>query len=86
MADARIARQRRACPQCGKARRSQGVHHTVFRAVLGTLSVESPEWGCLPIPNGPLTDGIDGGYVKAQGKQGWFEVIAGKSLLAFTRG
>jgi hypothetical protein len=44
------------------------------------------EWSRLPIPNGPLTVGIDGGYVRAQGKQGWFEVIAGKSLLAFTRG
>jgi hypothetical protein len=33
-----------------------------------------------------LTVGIDGGYVRAQGKQGWFEVIAGKSLLGFTRG
>jgi hypothetical protein len=44
------------------------------------------EWSCLPIPNGPLTVGIDGGYVRAQGKQGWFEVIAGKSLLAFKRG
>jgi hypothetical protein len=44
------------------------------------------EWSCLPIPNGPLTVGIDGGYVRAQHKQGWFEVIAGKSLLAFTRG
>jgi hypothetical protein len=40
----------------------------------------------LPIPNGPLTVGIDGGYVRAQPKPGWFEVIAGKSLLAFTRG
>jgi hypothetical protein len=40
----------------------------------------------LPIPNGPLTVGIDGGYVRAQGTRGWFEVIAGKSLLAFTRG
>ena len=27
-----------------------------------------------------LTVGIDGGYVKAQGEQGTFEVIAGKSL------
>jgi hypothetical protein len=27
-----------------------------------------------------------GGYVRAQGTQGWFEVIAGKSFLAFTRG
>jgi hypothetical protein len=44
------------------------------------------EWAALPIPNGPITVGIDGGYVKAQGEQGWFEVIAGKSLLAFTRG
>jgi hypothetical protein len=44
------------------------------------------EWSRLPIPNGPLTVGIDGGYVRAQGKPGWFEVLAGKSLLAFTRG
>jgi hypothetical protein len=44
------------------------------------------EWSRLPIPNGPLTVGIDGGYVRAQRKQGWFEVIAGKSRLAFTRG
>src|SRR6266850_1432940 len=44
------------------------------------------DWGELPIPNGPLTVGIDGGYVKAQGsEQGWFEVIAGKSILAFRR-
>ena len=34
-----------------------------------------------------MTVGIDGGYVKAQGaEQGWFEVIAGKSILAFRRG
>jgi hypothetical protein len=44
------------------------------------------EWAALPMPNGPITVGIDGGYVRAQGEQGWFEVIAGKSLLAFTRG
>jgi hypothetical protein len=44
------------------------------------------EWAALPMPNGPIMVGIDGGYVKAQGEQGWFEVIAGKSLLAFTRG
>ena len=36
------------------------------------------EVATLPIPHGPLTVGIDGGYVKAQGKQGSFEVIAGK--------
>ena len=44
------------------------------------------DWEALPIPDGPLTVGIDGGYVKAQGgEQGWFEVIAGKSILAFRR-
>ena len=44
------------------------------------------DWGELPIPDGPLTVGIDGGYVKAQGMaQGWFEVIAGKSILSFRR-
>jgi len=44
------------------------------------------DWGELPIPDGPLTVGIDGGYVKAQGMaQGVFEVIAGKSILAFRR-
>src|SRR2546427_10621160 len=44
------------------------------------------DWGVLPIPDGPLTVGIDGGYVKAQGSEhGWFEVIAGKSILAFRR-
>jgi hypothetical protein len=44
------------------------------------------EWSRLPMLNGPLTVGIDGGYVRAQPKSGWFEGIAGKSLLAFTQG
>jgi len=44
------------------------------------------EVAVLPLPHGPLTVGIDGGYVKAQGEQDTFEVIAGKSLLAFHRG
>jgi hypothetical protein len=44
------------------------------------------EWSRLPIPDGPLPVGIDGGYVRAQGKPGWFEGIAGKSLRAFKRG
>jgi hypothetical protein len=39
----------------------------------------------LPVPDGPLTVGIDGGYVRGQHKQGHFEVIAGKSILAFKR-
>ena len=43
------------------------------------------DWGRLPIPDGPLTVAIDGGFVRAQGKQGHFEVVTGKSVLAFKR-
>ncbi len=43
------------------------------------------DWNELPMPDGPLTVGIDGGYVREQHKQGHFEVIAGKSILAFKR-
>jgi hypothetical protein len=44
-------------------------------------------WAELPIPDGPMTVGIDGGYVKAQGlDQNVFEVIAGKSIASFRRG
>lgn len=39
----------------------------------------------MPLPNGPLMVGLDGGYVRKTGKQGWFEVITGKSHLQFTR-
>jgi hypothetical protein len=42
------------------------------------------DWNQLPPPNGPLTVGIDGGYVRGRNKE-HFEVIAGKSLLAFHR-
>ena len=39
----------------------------------------------LPLPDGPMTLGIDGGYVRAAHKQGNFEVIAGRSVVAFRR-
>jgi hypothetical protein len=39
----------------------------------------------LPLPNGPMTVGIDGGYVRAAHKEGCFEVIAGRSVVAFRR-
>lgn len=42
------------------------------------------DWGHLPIPDGPITAGIDGGYVRARGK-GCFEVIVGKSIPSFRR-
>ena len=43
------------------------------------------EWEQQPPPDGPITVGIDGGYVRAAHKQGWFEVIAGKSVVACQR-
>jgi hypothetical protein len=39
----------------------------------------------LPLPDGPLTVGLDGGFVRARHKRGCFEVIAGKSVLEFKR-
>jgi hypothetical protein len=44
------------------------------------------DWGVLPIPDGPITVGIDGGYVRDwEAKKHNFEVIVGKSTLAFRR-
>jgi len=44
------------------------------------------DWEQLAIPDGPITVGIDGGYVRDWDEQkGHFEVIVGKSLLAFRR-
>ena len=39
------------------------------------------QWEALPRPDGPITVGIDGGYVRDwEHKQTHFEVIVGKSL------
>jgi hypothetical protein len=43
------------------------------------------DWEQQATPDGPITVGIDGGYVRAAHKQGWFEVIAGRSVVAFRR-
>ena len=44
------------------------------------------DWEDLPRPDLPLTVGLDGGYVHASKqrsrREGWFEVIAGKSMPA----
>ena len=44
------------------------------------------DWANLPHPDGPLTVGLDGGHVhscdKTSRKDGWFEVIAGRSITA----
>ena len=42
------------------------------------------DWEAQP-PNGPMTVGIDGGFVRAAHKEGFFEVIAGKSIVDFRR-
>lgn len=39
----------------------------------------------LPLPDGPMMVGLDGGYVRAAHKEGFFEVIAGRSVVAFRR-
>ena len=44
------------------------------------------DWQQQPLPDGPITVGIDGGYVRAAHKQGWFEVIAGKKCGRFSAG
>lgn len=46
---------------------------------------EPEEWEQQPLPDGPITVGIDGGYVRAAHKEGLFEVIAGRSVVAFRR-
>jgi hypothetical protein len=43
------------------------------------------DWEQLPIPDGPLIVGLDGGYVRARHKRECFEVIVGKSVLEFKR-
>jgi hypothetical protein len=35
------------------------------------------DWAAQPTPDGPMTVGIDGGFVRARRKAGFFEVIAG---------
>ena len=44
------------------------------------------DWGALPIPDGPITVGIDGGYGRDwDAKKHNFEVIVGKRTRAFRR-
>ena len=37
------------------------------------------DWEEQPLPDGPMTVGIDGGFVRAAHKAGWFEVIAARA-------
>jgi hypothetical protein len=64
---------------------------TVAERMEGELGEERQAWEFAdpnaevdqPLPDGPMTVGIDGGYVRAAHKQGCFEVIAGRSIVAF---
>ena len=47
--------------------------------------VKPEEDPALPLPDGPMTVGLDGAYVRAAHKEGCFEVIAGRSVVAFRR-
>ena len=40
----------RHCPDCGKLRHSKGSHHSAFRTLFGTISVESPRLEQCRIP------------------------------------
>jgi hypothetical protein len=79
-----------------QARVATVYRHTqqVAERLEGELGDEQPffvegcqrDWDALPRPDGPLTVGIDGGYVHARDgdnrKAGWFELIVGKSVPA----
>ena len=52
---------------------------------LNLFEREQVEQEDLAPPDGPITVGIDGGYVRAAHKEGFFEVIAGRSVVAFRR-
>ena len=41
------------------------------------------DWEAQPPPDGPMTVGIHGGFVRGVHKEGFFEVIAGKSVVTF---
>ena len=53
---------------------------------LNAFDGSEEQWEQQPLPDGPITVGIDGGYVRAAHKQGWFEVIAGKSVVSHSGG
>jgi len=76
--------RRRSCPNCGERYTSKASGTIEVKTLFGTVEVANPRWNrCQYQGNGPL--GIDGGYVRAAHKEGLFEVIAGRSVVAFRR-
>jgi len=64
---------------------AERLEHTLGDEKVSFIEGAPREWGNQPIPDGPITVGIDGGYIRSQRKQGMFEAIAGKSICAFKR-
>ncbi|MEJ2387207.1 MAG: ISKra4 family transposase [Chromatiaceae bacterium] len=71
---AHYVESQRRCPDCGAPRPIRGHHQVNLRTAFGNCTVDRP-----------LLVGIDAGFVRARGQQGHFEVITGKSILAFKR-
>ena len=71
---------RRSGPPCSRLRLERELSEEQAFFVDGCQR----DWDRLPPPDGPLTVGIDGGYVHARDgdnrKAGWFELIVGKSV------
>jgi hypothetical protein len=59
-------------------------HEAELASVPTSIVPDKPTGPHNTPPDGPLFVGIDGGYVRGR-EQGWFEVIAGKSLVSFHR-
>jgi len=64
---------------------AERLEHDLGEESASLLAGSEDEWAQQPPPDGPMTVGLDGGFVRATGKAGWFEVIAGKSVVAFRR-
>ena len=61
------------------------IEHGLGKEPVCLFDGSDQDWEEQPLPDGPITVGIDGGFVRAAHKEGWFEVIAGKSVVAFRR-
>jgi hypothetical protein len=59
-------------------------HETELASAPGSITLDDSAGPNNTPPDGPLFVGVDGGYVRGRA-QGWFEVIAGKSLTSFHR-
>jgi hypothetical protein len=59
-------------------------HEAELASVPTSITIDQRTGPRNALPDGPLYVGMDGGYVRGR-EQGWFEAIAGKSLVSFHR-